>query len=154
MQYSIFRWRGDIRKMRFFKYLIIIIIILAGLGYGIYHFGTKIASEKLMEIVSTELVNSGEMEMIKQTIESDPELKEFIADAESADESTLPFTTKEEATRAIVSKIGINELQDIQSKVQQGHMTKEELIMEAERHFTEEEIAALKVIAYKEIYNE
>ncbi|WP_089738892.1 hypothetical protein [Gracilibacillus ureilyticus] len=140
--------------MRFFKYLIIIIIILAGLGYGIYHFGTKIASEKLMEIVSTELVNSGEMEMIKQTIESDPELKEFIADAESADESTLPFTTKEEATRAIVSKIGINELQDIQSKVQQGHMTKEELIMEAERHFTEEEIAALKVIAYKEIYNE
>ncbi|MFC4402522.1 hypothetical protein [Gracilibacillus xinjiangensis] len=139
--------------MRFFKYLIIIIIILAGLGYGIYHFGTKMASEKLIEIVSTELVNSGEMEMIKQTIESDPELKEFIADAESFDESKLPFTTKEEATREIVNKIGVNGLQDIQSKVQQGQMTKEDLIREAERNFTPEEIAALKVIAYKEIYN-
>ncbi|KAB8133682.1 hypothetical protein F9U64_12010 [Gracilibacillus oryzae] len=139
--------------MRFLRNFVIVIIVLAGLGYGVYHFGTKWASDKLVEVISTELSDSGEMEMIKQTIESDPELQAFIADAESVDESKLPFTTKEEATRVIINKIGISELQDIQSKVQQGQMTKEELIQQAESNFTKEEIAAMKVIAYKELYN-
>ncbi|RLL43957.1 hypothetical protein D8M04_13770 [Oceanobacillus piezotolerans] len=140
--------------MRLKLYILIVIMALAVLGYGIYYTGTQAASDKLMEALSTELIESGEMENIKQTIESDPELKVFLDDdSKSVDESKLPFTTKEEATRAVVNKIGIPKLQDMQSKVQQGQMTKEDLIQEAERNFTEEEIAALKVIAYKELYN-
>ncbi|GIO26965.1 hypothetical protein [Ornithinibacillus bavariensis] len=139
--------------MRLLKYLLIVIIALVGLGYGIYFFGTKIASEKLVEILSTEFLNSGEMEKIKQTIESNPELKAFLNDAKSVDEADLPFTTKEEATRLMVKKLGIKELQDIQSQVQEGQINKEELLQKIENNFTEEEITALKVIVYKEINN-
>lgn len=139
--------------MKFLKFMLITVIILVGLGYGVYYFGTNIASDKLMEVLTTELENSGEIENIKKTIESDPELKAFLEDAASVDESTLPVTTKEEATRMLVKKVGISGLQDIQSKVEQGEITKEELLNEMEAKLTEEEITALKVIAYKELYN-
>ncbi|MHA6251724.1 hypothetical protein [Oceanobacillus sp. CAU 1775] len=139
--------------MRFIKYLTIIIIVLICIGYGVYYFGTNIASAKIIEVVSTELEESGEMENIIKVIESDPQLKAFIDDAKTVEEDELPFTTKEEATRVVIKKLGISGIQDIQSKVQQGEMTKEQLMLEVEKNFTEEEIAALKVIAYKEIYN-
>ncbi|HAM80037.1 hypothetical protein [Ornithinibacillus bavariensis] len=139
--------------MRLLKYLLIVIIALVGLGYGVYFFGTKLASEKLMEVLSSELLNSGEIEIIKQTIENDPELEAFLKDAKSVDESDLPFTSKEEATRLIIKKLGIKELQNIQSQFQQGEITKEELLQEIERNFTEEELTALKVIVYKELNN-
>ncbi|WP_010098446.1 hypothetical protein [Ornithinibacillus scapharcae] len=139
--------------MKFIKFLLITLIILAGLGYGVYYFGTNIASDKLMEVLTTELENSGEMENIKNAIESDPQLKAFLEDAASVDESTLPVKTKEEATRMIVKKVGVSGIKDIQSKVQQGEISKEELIREMEEKLTEEEITALKVIAYKELYN-
>jgi len=106
-----------------------------------------------MEALATELENSGEMENIKRAIESDPELQAFINNAESVDESTLPFTTKEEATKVIVKKFGISEIKDLQSRVQEGQVSKEEILQEVEGKLTEEEITALKVIAYKELYN-
>jgi hypothetical protein len=137
--------------LKFIKLLLLAIIFLVAVGYGIYYFGTNIASEKIVETVSSELENSGEMENIKQTVESDPEIKAFLEDAKSVEESTLPFTTKEEATRVIVKKVGITELQDIQSRVKQGTISKEEIIQEIQGKLTEEEIMALKVIAYKEL---
>lgn len=139
--------------MKFFKFVFIVIFVLAILGYGVYYFGTNIASEKIMEVVSSELEKSGQMETLKETIENDPELKGFIEDAESVDEDTLPFTTKEEATRMLVKKVGISEIQDIQSKVESGQLNKEELLHEMQRKLTEDELTALKVIAYKELYN-
>jgi hypothetical protein len=139
--------------MKIIKGLLITVIVLAILGYGVYHFGTKLASDKLMEVLSTELENSGELEKIKQTIESDPELMAFLEDAESVDEQSLPFTTKEEATRMLVKKVGITGLQNIQSKVQEGQISKEELLQEIEGKLSKEEITALKVIAYKELYH-
>jgi hypothetical protein len=139
--------------MKVIKYLILVIFVLVLLGYGVYYFGTNIASDKLMEALTTELENSGEIENIKQAIESDPELQAFIEDAKSIDSSTLPFTTKEEATRMLVKRVGVTGLQDIQTKAQQGQLTKEELMQEMESNLSEEEIMALKVIAYKELYN-
>lgn len=138
--------------MRFIKFLGGLIVILAIVGYGVYYFGTNIASEKLMDAVSTEIENSGEIEEIKSTIENDPELKSFIEDAETADKSTLPFTTKEEATKVLIKKVGISQLNDIRTKVQDGNISKEEVLQEIQDKLTEEEILALKVIAYKEIY--
>ncbi|WP_412975927.1 hypothetical protein [Ornithinibacillus sp. 179-J 7C1 HS] len=139
--------------MKLIKFLFITILVLGILGYGVYYFGTNIASEKLMEVLSAELENSGEMENIKKAIESDPELQAFLEDVKSVDESTLPVQTKEEATRMLVKKVGISGLQEIQSKVQQGQMSKEELMQEIEERLSPEEITALKVIAYKELYS-
>lgn len=140
--------------MRFLKFLFITIIVLVILGYGVYHFGTKVASDKLIDTISTELENSGEIEEIKRSIESDPELMSFLEDAKSVDESKFPFQTKEEATKVLIKKVGITELNDIRKQVQEGTISKEEVLEEVQGKLTEEEILALKLIAYKELYDQ
>ncbi|MEK5231908.1 hypothetical protein MHB42_09045 [Lysinibacillus sp. FSL K6-0232] len=138
--------------MRILKFLVVLVIFLGIAGYGVLHFGTKFASEKIVDTLSTELENSGQMEEIKQTIENDPELKAFMEEAQTVDSSTLPFTTKEEATKVLIQKVGITELNDIRVKLQDGSMTKEEALQQVQGKLSAEEIAALKVIVYKELY--
>ncbi|PLT32108.1 hypothetical protein [Bacillus sp. V5-8f] len=140
--------------MKAVKILSVIVVILAIIGVGIYHFGTKIASDQLVSAVSDQLESSGEAEEIRTAIENDPELKKFVEEGKNVDEGTLPFTTKEEATKTLVSKFGIGNLKDIQTQVQNGTITKEELMAEVQSKLTEEEILALKVIAYKELNKE
>ncbi|WP_155590907.1 hypothetical protein [Lysinibacillus cavernae] len=138
--------------MRLIKFLVVFIIFLGVIGYGVVHFGTKFASEKIVETVSTELENSGQMEEIKNTIENDPQLKAFMEEAKTVDSSTLPFTTKEEATKVLIQKVGITDLNDMRVKLQDGSMTQEEALQMVEGKLSDEEIAALKVIVYKELY--
>jgi hypothetical protein len=135
------------------KKLFAAIVILGAIGYGIYYFGTNVASEELVDSASTELENSGQMNDVKAYIESDPELTALVKEAESADESTLPFTSKGEATRVLIKKVGMTKLRDIQSDVQNGTATKEEVLQVLGEKLTREEMLALQVIAYKEIYN-
>lgn len=138
--------------MKIIKFLVVALILLAGLGYAAFYFGTNIASDKVMNEVSTELQNSGEMERIKSAIENDPELRAFVEEAETADTSKLPFTTKEEATRVLVKKVGVSELNNIRVQVQEGNASKEEIMQNLQGKLTEEEVLALKVLAYKELY--
>ncbi|MGE7693892.1 hypothetical protein ACQKNC_07205 [Lysinibacillus sp. NPDC094177] len=138
--------------MRFIKFLLIIVIILGVIGYGVYHYGMQFASDKVVDTISTELEKNGQMDEIKNTIERDPQLKSFMEEAKTADSSKLPFTTKEEATKVLIQKVGISELNNIRTKVQNGSMTKEQVIQEMEGKLTDEEIMALKVIVYKELY--
>lgn len=137
--------------MKALKILLSIVVILAIIGGGLYYFGTNMASDKLVDEVSNQLQNSGEMDEIKQAIESDPELMAFVENGNNVDESKLPFTTKEEATRVLINKFGMNGLMEIQEKVQNGTISRAELMQDAESKLTEEEILALKVIAYKEL---
>ncbi len=138
--------------MRFIKFLVVIVIFLGVVGYGVLHFGTKFASEKIVDTLSTELENSGQMDEIKNTIENDPQLKAYMEEAQTVDRSTLPFTTKEEATKVLIQKVGITELNDIRVKLQDGSMTQEEALQKVEGKLSDEEIAALKVIVYQELY--
>ena len=137
---------------KFVRFLFIFILLLGGLGYGAYYFGTNLASEKLMDTVSNEPKHSGQIEQVKQYIKNDPELKHFLKEAETVKQDQLPFTTKEEATRVLIKKVGVSELMDIQTQVQEGTITKDELLQKAQEKLTEDEILALKVIAYKELY--
>ncbi|WP_456277282.1 hypothetical protein [Bacillus sp. AK128] len=139
--------------MKFFIKLMVVVFVCIGLGWGIYYMGTNLASDQLVGTLSSELEASGEMEAIKLEIEEDPELLAIIEDAAQADQTKLPFTTKEEATRVVIKKVGVSELMKIQEQVQSGAMTKEEVISRLEETLTEEEILALKVIAYKELQN-
>ena len=136
------------------KKLFITIVILGAIGYGIYYFGTNVASDKLLDSASTELENSGQINDLKAYIESDPELSRMIKEAESADESTLPFTSKGEATRVLIKKVGITKLQEVQSQVQNGTASKDEVLQVLNEKLTDEEMLALQVIVYKEIYKE
>ena len=138
--------------MKLLKILILIVLIIGGAGYGIYYVGTNIASEKVMNIVTTELENSGQLNEIKQLVADDPELMRFIEEGANVDQSNLPFTTKEQATRVLIKKIGFSELQAIQNNAQNGMSNEEiqKLLIDIEGKLTDEEILALKVIAYKE----
>ncbi|KGR80817.1 hypothetical protein [Lysinibacillus boronitolerans] len=138
--------------MRLIKFLVVIVIFVGVVGYGVLHFGTKFASEKIVDTLSTELENSGQKEEIKNTIENDPQLKAYMEEAKTVDSSTLPFTTKEEATKVLIQKVGITDLNDMRVKLQDGSMTQEEALQMVEGKLSDEEIAALKVIVYKELY--
>jgi len=131
---------------------VVIAIFVGVVGYGVLHFGTKFASEKIVDTLSTELENSGQKENIKSTIENDPQLKAYMEEAKTVDSSTLPFTTKEEATKVLIQKVGITDLNDMRVKLQDGSMTQEEALQMVEGKLSDEEIAALKVIVYKELY--
>lgn len=137
--------------MRFLKVLIVIVIVLVGIGYGVYYFGTNMASDKVMDTVSKELEKSGQIDAVKKEIEEDPDLQRIVNEGANVDDSKLPFNTKEEATRVLVKKVGISELNNIKNQVQNGTASKEEIINKVQDKLTDEEILALKVIAYKEL---
>lgn len=139
--------------MKFFKFLITLTIVVGGLGYGLYYFGTNIASEKIMGAVSSELESSGQIDALKKELNQNPELNKLVEEGANIDESQLPFTTKEQATRVLIKKIGLGELQNLQSQAQNGLSENQllELINKMADKLTDEEILALKVIAYKEL---
>lgn len=140
--------------LRIIKVIFGIIIFLGIIVVGAYYFGPKLVADQVMEKISLELQDSGELEMIKNEIENDPELQEFIAEGKDVDSSKLPFQTKEEATRALITKFGISEIQEIQLKAQNGMTVeeKQEIFNKLESNLTEEEMLALKVLAYKELF--
>ena len=80
-------------------------------------------------------------------------MQAFIAEGKNVDRSTLPFQTKEEAVRVLVKKFSVSELQELQSKAQNGMTAedKQRLFNQIESKLTDEELLALKVLAYKEL---
>ena len=133
---------------------IITLMILAGLGYGLYIFGTNTASEKIVDDYTANLEDSGQMNDVRTMIEDDPELLAMMEEAKAADPSTLPFTTKGEATRVLVNKLGVSKLKNLQAKAQSGEASEEEILQVLKENLTEEEMLALQKIAYEEIYNQ
>jgi hypothetical protein len=136
------------KMKKLIKILALIVVLLVAIGYGVYYFGTDIASDKIVE----ELESSGQLAEAKQYVESDPELKQFLSEAENVDPEQLPFTTKEEATQVVIEKVGVSELTTLQAKAQEGSLTKEEVLQTLQESLTEEEILALKAVVYNELY--
>ncbi|WP_052948870.1 hypothetical protein [Mesobacillus campisalis] len=68
-----------------------------------------------------------------------------------ANEEELPFTTKEEAARVLIKKVGLTRIQEIHTEVEEGSANREQIMAEIQSKLSEEEIQALKVIAYKEL---
>lgn len=131
----------------------VIIIVLGLAGYAVWHFGTNLASEKVMEKVEAKL-NDENLEEVKSYIESDPKVQEMVNEAKATNPDTLPFQTKEEATRVLIKKVGVNSLLDIKNKAESGTINKNEVLAELEGKLSEEEISALKYVLYKELYKE
>ena len=153
--------------MKIIKWVVIPVVILCAIGFGIYRFGINYASDKLVDTVSQQLETSGEMEKIKKDIENDPALEAFIKDTETQNNqetnqkqnrnetvTTLPFDTKEEAIQVVTKKVGMSRLKELAQGYQDGTISKEEIIQEVSSKLTEDEIKALKMIAYKELYKE
>ena len=135
------------------KFLTITAIILALLGaggYAAWHFGTNIASEKIIEKVEATL-DEENLEEVKSYIENDPTVQEIVSEAAATNPDTLPFQTKEEATRVLIKKVGITRLLEIQEQAQNGSINKDQVLAEIEGTLSEDEISALKYVLYKEL---
>ena len=132
--------------------LCLILVILIGGGYAIFTYVKNVASEQMLDYVNEELDNSEQLTDIQEVIQSDAKLQSFIAEGEHIVDQELPFKTKEEAAKVIINKVGLSDLQTIYSQVQERNVSTEEVIEILESHLTEEEIQALKAIAYQEIY--
>ena len=128
----------------------IIFVLLGVAGYATWHFGTNIASEKIMENVVANL-DDETLQEVKSYIENDSKVQEIITEIASTNPDTLPFQTKEEATRVLIKKVGVNTLLDIKEEAQNGSISKDEVLAEIEGKLSEDEISALKYVLYKEL---
>ncbi|KGR79040.1 hypothetical protein [Ureibacillus manganicus] len=135
---------------KFLTITAIILVLVGAAGYAVWHFGTNIASEKIIETMKTSLDNET-LEEIKSYIENDPKVQEIVKEAATTNPDTLPFQTKEDATRVIISKVGVNRILEIQEQAQNGSISEEEILSEIEGKLSEDEISALKYVLYKEL---
>lgn len=135
---------------KFLTITAVILVLLGAAGYAAWHFGTNIASEKIIEKVEANL-DDEKLEEVKSYIENDAQVQEIVSEAATINPDTLPFQTKEEATRVLIKKVGVNRLLDIQQQVQNGSISKDEVLSEIEGKLSEEEISALKYVLYKEL---
>ncbi len=127
--------------------------IIGAIVYFGYPIAADLALDKSIDNMNSELDKNGNVNQIKAFIENDSQLASLIEnDIKDIDESTLPFTTKEEAARTVIQKVGLGNLMEIQSKVSDGatEAEQQEIITMLEGKLTEEEMLAIKVIAYKE----
>lgn len=127
---------------------------MAVLGVGVYFIGKHFLSAKVADVVTEELENSGQLDEARRFVDQTPELKQMLESSANVDANTLPFTTKEEAVQTVVKKVGIRELQSIQSRYENGMSPAEQvqLIRELEGKLTADEATALKYIIYNELY--
>lgn len=135
---------------KFLTFMAIILVLLGAAGYAAWNFGTNIASEKIIEKVESTLDNAN-LEEVNSYIENDSKLQEIVSEAATTNPDTLPFQTKEEATRVLIKKLGVNRLLDIQEQAQNGAISKDEILSEIEGKLSEDEISALKYVLYKEL---
>lgn len=127
-----------------------ILVLLGAAGYAVWHFGTNIASDKIIEKVES-TIDDENLEEVKSYIENDSKVQEMVSEAATTNPDALPFQTKEEATRLLIKKVGVNRLLDIQKQAQNGSMSKDEIISEIEGKLSGDEISALKYVLYKEL---
>lgn len=135
---------------KFLTITAIFLVLLGAAGYAVWHFGTNIASEKIIEKVESTLDDEN-LEEVKSYIENDPMVQEIASEAATINPDTLPFQTKEEATRVLIKKVGVTRLLEIQEQAQNGSINKDEVLSEIEGTLSEDEISALKYVLYKEL---
>ncbi|WP_432354734.1 hypothetical protein [Sporosarcina sp. A2] len=139
--------------MKFIKGLIATVVVIALVLGAAYYFGTNWIADKAMTQVTTQLESSGQLDSFKKEINDNPEVQAYLKDAQTADRSKLPIKTKEQATRVVLKKFSVSELQDLQKKAQSGMSSQEQqqLLQQVESRLTKEELLSLKVLALDEL---
>ena len=142
--------------MRFLMSIIIFLIFFSFAGIGVYIVGPDFSTDRLVTDATEKLRSSGQMVKVVEYVESDPKMLEYIEEARVAEEDNeaLPFQTTGDAAGTVIKKVGIRDLAKMKSGVEDGTMSAEEVIKKLEEDLNEEELLALKVIVYKELYNQ
>jgi len=96
------------------------------------------------------------MEKIVEYVENDPQMLEYIEEAQVAEQQSepLPFETTGDAAGTVIKKVGITDLAKMKSGIEDGSMSADEVIQQLEKDLDEEELLALKVLVFKELYKQ
>ena len=139
--------------MKFFKVLFVSAILLGTLSFAGYYVFNKFIEDKAVEYVEKDLA-SNDIAVAREYVDNSPALKAYIAEGADADLNELPFQTREEATRLVMQKLSLQEMQQIQAQAANGMTEQEalELIQKFEHKLSEDELLALKAIIYQELY--
>ncbi|ALS78326.1 hypothetical protein AUO94_06490 [Planococcus kocurii] len=142
--------------MRFLMTIIIFLIFFSVAGIGAYVIGPDFSADRMVAEVTKEMRNNGQMEKVIEYVESDPKMLEYIEQVEVAEQQDqpLPFQTAGDAAGTVIKKVGITDLAKMKSGIENGTMSVDEVIQTLEQDLNEEELLALKVIAYKELYKQ
>ncbi|MGD6818871.1 hypothetical protein [Metabacillus sp. 84] len=129
------------------------VIILTLLGGAAWYLLPKIAADQLSGYLDNEIEKNGGYENVRSAANSNPEVRDFLEEGANADPDSLPFTTKEEATRVVMTKVGPGNLQKIQSMSEDGVDAAEQqaILKMAEENLSDDELLALKYVANREI---
>lgn len=144
--------------MRFLMTIIIFLIFFSFAGIGVYVIGPDLSAERFVLETTAKLKDSGQMEKVVEYVANDPQMINYIEEIRVSDQQqeqtntneTLPFKTTEDAAQTLVKKVGIKNLVNMKSEVEDGTMSPEEVIKKLEEDLSEEELLALKVIILKE----
>ncbi|ANU10596.1 hypothetical protein A1A1_08991 [Planococcus antarcticus DSM 14505] len=142
--------------MRFLMAIIIFLIFFSFGGIGVYVIGPDLSTDHFVAEATEKLRDSGQMEKIVEYVENDPEMLEYVEEAQVAEQESkaLPFKTSGDAAGTVIKKVGISNLAKMKSGIEDGTMSAEQVIQELEEDLSEEEMLALKVIMYKELYKQ
>ncbi len=132
------------------KWIIATLLIVGVVGYFGYQFAISKASDMMIDQVANQVM-SDEDELEK--LINDPDIQKLINSVDVDTEKELPFETKEDALKVVLSEFSMSEVTDVASKAQSGELNAIEVQEMLEERLTEEEIEALKIIAIKELQN-
>ncbi|RXI95534.1 hypothetical protein DS745_24080 [Anaerobacillus alkaliphilus] len=138
------------------KFFIVILLLLSAgfLGNYAYNYFLSIASDKVIEHIVSDLLDE---EMLDQIL-SDPNINEIVASFSEnvGSEHALPFSTKEEGVKVVLSKFSIAEMTEIATQVQGGLSSSEQqkIASKLQERLTDEELEALMIIGIAEFKKE
>ena len=142
----------------------------------------ELESSGKMEDIKEAVKSDPEIAGFIKEVETDPVARQFLEDQEKNTETNsidnrknsdtnineksnetaslnkanteLPIQTKDEAVKVVIDRVGITQLNSMVKRFKEGTASKQDLIQEVSIQFTEEELMALKIIAYKELYKQ
>ncbi|TMW70435.1 hypothetical protein [Alteribacter natronophilus] len=132
---------------------VLLLVLLGAFGYLSYNFALDYMSQQMTDQVKSGMIADGDAEALLE----DPRVKElaekYSGELTAEQKESLPFTTKEEATRVLFSKFSVSELYDLASKASGGMSAEDQAQIQEllESRLTEEELEAIMVIGLDEI---
>lgn len=136
---------------------LVIFLMIIGLLYGGYRFFLSIASNYLAQQVANEIFVDGGMEKLLENPQVEEVLENYRSQLDTDEaQRNLPFSTKEEATKVILSKFSVGEIRDITSKATRGLTLTEQQNLEAMvmDRLTTDELEALLLVGISEVSQE
>lgn len=128
-----------------------IICIIVGISILSYNFLIGLASEKIMDHVIYEILDEQAIEELLL----DPKIAGLVQSLSKdvSTQDTLPFTTKEDGVKLILTKFSVGEIKDIAVQAQGGltPTQQKELANQLTDRLTDDEIEALMIIGLAEL---